>query len=519
MFSVVIADDEPLIIKGLLKLVDWEKMNARIVGTSRNGSMLIRQIDELLPDIVISDISMPDKSGIDVIQYVSERKLKSKIIFLSAYQEFDYAKQALKYGAVDYLLKPVTKEELEKTILKAERLLEEHISLEYLHEDKKSLQSVFKTVTGQYDFQNLYREFQEMGVPVKEAYYTGVCFFVTGTGEKKGSRSEMELLRFSVFKKLEEFVRANHYGFCLKRENGLCTMVFYQGRAEEDETVSRVKLVIDKTAGEYNVKLAAGIGKKIDDLSDLKFAYKTAVFVGNIYYFEQREVIVYDTIHKDYDKSFEDYNCAYQALVKAALANDACWIGYLRRCLELIGELHYGNRVSAENRCVSLLMEFIRTLGSYGLTEPEKMKEYEAFVSTIRGKATYQKACALILDYLPAFVRDHVFCGDGNENDTIRSIKIYINENYDQDISLKAMAGRFFMNTSYFSTFFKKKTGMNFKDYLAEVRMKKALEIMDAHGSISTQELAGMVGYKDSKSFAEKFKQYYGESPSNYRNR
>lgn len=157
MFSVVIADDEPLIIKGLLKMVDWKKLNTEVVGTSRNGEQLIRQINELTPDIIISDISMPNQSGIDVIKYIKEKGLKSKVIFLSAFQEFEYAKQALKYGVVEYLLKPVTKEELEQSIVKAERALKDNLSLEYLREDTKSTQAVFKTVTSEYEFQELYQ--------------------------------------------------------------------------------------------------------------------------------------------------------------------------------------------------------------------------------------------------------------------------------------------------------------------------------------------------------------------------
>lgn len=95
MYSVVLADDEPLIIKGLLKMVDWEQLNAEVVGTAKNGQQLIEQIQRLAPDIIISDISMPKQSGIDVVRYIKENGLRSKVIFLSAYQEFDYAKQAL----------------------------------------------------------------------------------------------------------------------------------------------------------------------------------------------------------------------------------------------------------------------------------------------------------------------------------------------------------------------------------------------------------------------------------------
>lgn len=248
MFSVIIADDEPLIIKGLLKMVDWQRLDAKVIATARNGEQLINHMEELSPDIIISDISMPGKSGIDVIRYIEEHHLKSKVIFLSAYQEFEYAKQAVHYGVTDYLLKPVSQEELEGAIIKAEQACEDKLFLGCHQEDKKSTQVVM-----------------------------------------------------------------------------------------------------------------------------------------------------------------------------------------------------------------------------------------------------------------------------GNENETIRNIKRYIRENFAQDINLKLLSGQFYMNQYYFSTFFKQKTGKNFKDYLVEVRMLKAMELLQNDSGISTQTLANKVGYHDVRTFSEKFKQYYGESPVNYK--
>ena len=518
MFSVVIADDEPLIIKGLMKMVDWEKLNTQVIGTSRNGEQLIRQIDEMSPDIIISDISMPHQSGIDVIKYINEKGLKSKVIFLSAFQEFEYAKQALRYGVIEYLLKPVTKEELELSIIKAERALKDNLSLEYLQEDAKSAQAVFKAVTSEYEYQDLYKKFEQMGVPTSDASYTGACFSaVEDRGRAEKNRSEFELLRFTVFKKIEDHAVKRKNGFCLKREADFCNMIFFYGKNQEETILTDVKALIRTMEREYGIRLTAGIGKRTDSLSDLKFAYKTAAFACNLYYFKQDPVIIYDRINKEYHHSFDDYNEAYSALVKAILLRDDMWLDQLKQCLELIGELHYGNRVVAENRCVALLMELLRELGNYCRLDEEDRHKYEGFVSGIRSVGTFQKVKAMILRYLEQFVEKTVFSNLGNENETIRGIKFYIRENYDQEINLRSLSQHFFMNQYYFSSFFKQKTGKNFKDYLVEVRMQKALELLLENSGMSTQELARKVGYNDAKSFSEKFRQYYGESPVNYK--
>lgn len=518
MFSVIIADDEPLIIKGLIKMVDWKKLDTQVMGTFRNGEQLIRQIEELSPDIIISDISMPNKSGIDVIKYINERGLKSKVIFLSAFQEFEYAKEALRYGVVEYLLKPVTKEELEQAIIKAERALKDNLSLEYLKEDTRSTQAVFKAVASEYEYLDLYQKFRQMGVPVSDVSYTGVCFSAIEDAKRAGkNRSEFELTRFTVFKKIEDYAVRHKKGFCLKREAGFTSMIFFYEKGREEMLLSEVKSLIQSMEKEYGIRLTAGIGKKTDSLSDLKFAYKTAAFACNLYYFKQDSVIIYDKIDKEYHHSFEDYNQAYAALVKAVLLRDPLWLEQLKQCMELIGELHYGNRVVAENRCVALLMELLRELSNYCHLDQEDRNRYEGFVAGIRSTGTFQRVKAAVIRYLEKFVEETVFPNLGNENETIRRIKFYIRENYNKEINLKSLSQQFFMNQYYFSSFFKQKTGKNFKDYLVEVRMQKALELMLENNGINTQELARMVGYNDAKSFSEKFKLYYGESPVNYK--
>lgn len=518
MFSVVIADDEPLIIKGLMKMVDWKKLNTEVVGTSRNGEQLMRQIEELTPDIIISDISMPIKSGIDVIKYIKDKNLKSKVIFLSAFQEFEYAKQALKYGVVEYLLKPVTKEELEQAIVKAERALKDNLSLEYLQEDTKSAQAIFKAVTSEYEFEELYKKFEQMGVPTSDVQYIDVCFTVVGNSRENGrSRSEFELLRFTIFKKIEDYAIKGKKGFCLKREANFCNIIFFYRKGLDKAVESDVRQLIDCMSCEYGMELAAGIGKRIESISDLKYAYKTAAFACNLYYFKQEQIIIYDRINKEYYQSFDDYNEAYQALVRAILTREPAWLDKLRICLELIGELHYGNRGVAENRCVALLMELLRELGNYCQLDEGERHQYERFVSGIRSIGTFQKVKVMIIRYLEQFVEKSVFVNLGSENETIRNIKLYIRENYNQDINLKSLSKLFFMNQYYFSSFFKQKTGENFKDYLVGIRMQKALEILLENNGINTQELAREVGYNDAKAFSEKFKQYYGESPANYK--
>ncbi|MBW7455248.1 response regulator, partial [Paenibacillus sepulcri] len=125
MLNVLLADDEPYIIRGLAKLIDWESLGFTIIGEAYNGKELLSSIERSLPSLVIADISMPGMTGIDVLKEIQSRGLPTKVIFVSAYQEFSYAKDAVSYGAVDYLVKPVDRAKLEEVVMRTAALIRE----------------------------------------------------------------------------------------------------------------------------------------------------------------------------------------------------------------------------------------------------------------------------------------------------------------------------------------------------------------------------------------------------------
>ena len=112
MIRMVLADDEPVIIRGIQKLVDFNSLGIQVVGEYQDGGAALDGILALQPDIALLDIHMPRKSGIDIIKELQAVGNRTKIIFISGFQDFQYAKDALRYGAEDYLLKPVIREEL-----------------------------------------------------------------------------------------------------------------------------------------------------------------------------------------------------------------------------------------------------------------------------------------------------------------------------------------------------------------------------------------------------------------------
>lgn len=518
MFKVILADDEPVIIKGLRKMISWEKLNAEIVGEAENGEELLRQIRSLSPDIVISDVSMPKMSGIDVIKELRQDDRKTKVIFLSGYQEFDYVKAAIRYEAQEYLLKPVGKEELEQAVLRAEQSLKKDNPMEYWQEEKNDIQTVFRKMNTETECKELYLHFQEMGLEIQGMNFTGVCFSIPVDFYKKIADQNMaELMRFAIFKKIQEYVKKEKNGFVIKREANSSNMILLSRQEDSIEKIEKeVWTIRDKIYDEYKVRLIVGVGNTVDSVKELKFAFKTAKFAAEIHYFTQQDYIRYVDIDREFHFSFEDYSKCYEKLVKSIFHRESDWIENLDETLKIVENLHYGNRHAAENRCIAMAMDLYREMEKEHLISPDCRQDYENFVSKIRSQKNYEELKKMIRNYLSDFIEKHTLPDEIPESQTIRIVKEYIREHYQENLNLNTLSEIVYMNPYYFSTFFKKETGQNFKNYLAEVRMEAAASLL-REKDLKTYELAKAVGYHDIRSFTEKFKEYFGDSPSNYK--
>jgi two-component system, response regulator YesN len=124
MYKLFIADDEQLVVETLSAVIDWNAYGIGIVGTATNGKQALERILQSDPDIVLTDIRMPGLNGLELIRVLKEKGHKAECIIISGYSEFEYAKEAIKLEAVDYLIKPAELEEVAKTVSRALKRLE-----------------------------------------------------------------------------------------------------------------------------------------------------------------------------------------------------------------------------------------------------------------------------------------------------------------------------------------------------------------------------------------------------------
>lgn len=124
IFSIILADDEPNILYGMQKGIDWESLGFSVVGTAQNGKEVLDMMDEFHPDLVISDIKMPFMDGLELAKNIHENYMNTKVILFSGWDDFTYARLAISYGVSEYVMKPIDYEEMQRLLIKMYQELE-----------------------------------------------------------------------------------------------------------------------------------------------------------------------------------------------------------------------------------------------------------------------------------------------------------------------------------------------------------------------------------------------------------
>lgn len=256
MLKLVLADDEPVIVRGIKKLVDWEKLGILIVGEYENGGSAMEGILGLKPDIALLDISMPGMDGIEILKNIRRLNLSTKVIFISGFQDFEYAKSAVTYGAVDYLLKPVILEELLHAIEKAAELANGG-SVSVYREEKR----------------------QQM-VVLEETTYLPVLAEIVFDGTE--NEQMKRLIYFSFHSFLEEYLAEKQLGILFSKDNH--TVMIFKG-IPLDRVRKALLDLQERTSDIMEKRTAFFIGGLVDSMSQIPQEYERCLDMRRYLFF------------------------------------------------------------------------------------------------------------------------------------------------------------------------------------------------------------------------------------------
>jgi two-component system response regulator YesN len=499
---MILADDEPVITKGIKKLVDWKGLGIEIMGEYEDGKSALDGIIREQPDLALLDIHMPKKSGIDILKELKQLGINTRIILISGFQDFQYAKDALTFGAVDYLLKPIIKDELVSTVQKCLASIKQNIQLPE-QEEKKEMQTEFSSAS--------YKKLLE----VEDCSYLPVVAEVIY--EKIISAQEQKLIRFSVISFLEDFLEDKNQGIVFVKNQSIVIVI---KNPDHCNTGDLLWEIMEEAKRVMTCRLAFIEGEPVDSMGKIPEAYERSLLMEGYFYFaNQFQIPVFRLGTAVFKKkvSLDEIREGREQLLDTMVAQEEK--GFLKACENLKRLVSIAADGRKEDACfhyastIRILDERFETLG---IKEPGL--EFKEILARSRETGSYEELAEQFFFYFCQYkdrIRDAVAKGD--KKDIIHA-REYIEKHYMENLTLEVMAGETHMNPYYFSSFFKKNSGENFKDYLNKVRLKHGISLLVSTDK-KTADIAQEVGFRDHRSFAELFHRFYGETPSTYRKR
>ena len=491
LFKVFICEDESIVREGLRDMIPWEKYGFEFVGDAPDGEMALPMIRKLKPDVLITDITMPFMDGLSLSKTVTKELPGIKIIVISGYSDFEYARKAIEIGVEQYLLKPVTKTDMINALdgvrkkITEENEQKDYVKL-YEQEFKKferlSHRVFFeKLVEGSMSVQEIYEEADKLHLNLSADGYNIVIFSIrdldqsTYSGEASGVTESL----------LNQFLQYPDY--IIFRCNLFSYAVLIKGdddslKRMEEKCVNMIRQHCEQASAMLDWHVAVGVAT--NRLSGLSSCYQDAnrAFALIIRYFVQTGTAAeVETFADDYLNSVE------------SSVNSILFRYYLLVSIRVNVELALKEAEVDPGQIASSLPSFDTNITA------EEVKPYLIEALTVAIK-----------------MRDAEAQKKGN--DIINNAVDYINEHYaDEDISLDSVAEEINISANYLSALFSNKVGLSFVEYITKKRMAKA-KILLRNTSKRSGEIANEIGYKDPRYFSFVFKKNQGCTPSQYRN-
>ncbi|MGN1203732.1 MAG: response regulator [Lachnospiraceae bacterium] len=508
MYSVLIADDEPIIRRGLKKIINWEELGFRIEGETGDGKSALQFILDNCPDVVLLDIKMPEMSGLELMRQARAAGYHGKVIILSGYSDFAYAQEAIQYQVKSFLCKPVEKELLTKELQKisAELDLERADSQTLNLYKEKAADTLLKEIlTGECDVSR---------IPLQDIHMDADCYQVVIY--EKYHRSEND-----TFYHFSELLRVAN-----KNMNSFLTVDFQNNEViilKGDYAISKFRHFLEHYNGELKPQegspldsLFLAYGSIVKDLREIPLSYSQARKLLERRFFCQKgqhtlgaEALegLFSTGLAPNAEMLSQYTSQFTGFIQAGNRD-----GLTHIITELSKKLYFSDASTDEIK-LFLTDLFIRIKEKLSLTEEGDFPSNSQIINLISGMHYLYEITDFFLKEFDAVLKNNQSYSKAS---TIENILAYIRKNYRENLRLDAIANAFGYNTSYLGQVFNAKTGYSFNTYLEKVRIEKACELLE-NPELKVYDIAEMVGYKNVDYFHLKFKKQMNQSPLEYR--
>lgn len=502
MYKVFIVDDEPFILSGLQDILDWEQLGLTIVGQAENGQEALEQLREVPADILITDISMPVMTGLELIRAVQEFRPELKVVVLSGYDEFIYVKEGLALGIENYLLKPINLEEFQSTLETiAEKLNVSRLDTEWSEYTNSVLKDnvLLRWLRKQIDPEELSERLNLLGLSISSRYVE--VALVQADPETEAFRKNAAALLGT---------RASFFMFW-DSDNDL---VLIHNFADERKGKEEMGSILEEITGlgSPGQRLRAAVGAVMDGVQAAPASYEQAKQAQEfLEIYPERSLIYYEQLKErkeDIEAALPEDWSEYSKLIMAKnlpALTERLELYFSAKCMEgltpeLLREISLEWILYFRMLIKEIRSEMERELIAQGLNEIHRANSLPGL------SAAVMQTAGSIIELLDRELKSPV----------VNQVLNYIEKSYSEDLSLKKLGFMFNIHPVYLGQLFHKMTGDSFAEYLNRYRIEKAKEQLRSTNN-KVHEIARSVGYWEMGYFYKQFKKYVGISPTEFK--
>ena len=520
-YSLLIVDDEEIIRKGLIARLEYLQIYPGSIYEASDGQEALQIIIDKKPEIIITDIRMPDMDGLELIRRTRDMQIAAEFVILSGHAEFSYAEQAIQTGVNAYLLKPLSDVELSNVLAGVCAKLDEskkmqNVILEKGRMSKKAQDlDIEKKLNEILHNQETDNRTERPGGAKK---YVTVIINIDGSTYETNhfNYRDLELIKFAIINIFNElkFSGEKHVVNNLSNRNQLIAVINWDKEKDlRQETEYFFTKLVHIAGQSMSISLTVGVSSIRDEISTESYKEANDAFlqrmvsgIGDVYFYENMQALSKQSFPKAELEMLSRY------IERGDVGN-----------IEIILMDIFSKERMQQSVTDYIRVIWIRIINSLLKASNQRFEEGNSQLdkSVLNFDVIdHFNDVEELIQYIYTLIIDFIQPGCISDMKSRNKIKLavkYIEDNYFLDFSITDLAYEYAMSPNYFSTSFKEETGMTIVNYTKKLRMEKACELLEKTGQ-SVAEISQAVGYSDSQYFFRVFKKEMGITPLQYRN-
>jgi len=518
-YKVFLVEDEIVTREGIRDNIPWAALGFEFCGEAPDGEIALPLIQESRPDLVITDIKMPFMDGLDLSRILRERMPRLKIVILSGHDEFEYAQKAIQLGVAEYLLKPVTVQDLSNVLTKiAGEFDREHIEMENLRRLRNQMEENRTTLTERLLF-NLIMGAVSSAQAIDQGNQLGINLIA---GSYLAMVIKIELCDPSEQNHLQAYQRIQsaiadtlrgHAGVFLLQKGPEEVVLILLGNGSQvlerkrDEIVTRIHAV----AQPATCRLVVGGGTPKSRLTDLCQSFIEAL--ANTQSRSARHMDASGVIDKA--ELLKINKSAIEHYLKCGVRED--FDGFFDTFIRPLGDMAFKSYTIRNYVFMDIVLITAHFINELGFSIDQVIPDIGSIEKTLARVDTVEQIHEQARNILVAALALRDSRANNQYARILQQAREYIAQHYmDAEISLNEVASQVNLSPFHFSAVFSNEIGQTFKDYLTAVRLQHARELLRST-SLRSFEIAEKIGYNDAHYFSYVFRKHTGMTPKEYR--